>query len=128
MSRIPFEVFDFLTLHIVKTKKTPNISVVSPAHKKLVLNKESRLRVSDGRTIWTILTAPKWYDVRVKEKMVPEVSTLLLTPTMLTQWPNPIVQPLIEKIGEGEALVTFFGYENWDTYLGDSGRADKPLA
>jgi hypothetical protein len=114
-SRAAFEFFDFLTLHIVKTEKVPLVTMLFPLEKQLVISKSGEFSISGGRTSWKIYTGPR---VKWEQKQIPEVSTLLLTPRTFRQWPQPRVVPLIEKIDNGEALITFFGYENWDTYLG----------
>jgi hypothetical protein len=116
--RGPFDLYDFLCIHLIK-QKSIKASIVFPVQKDLKFT-NSKMSYSGGRTTWEVITSPRW---SVREGIVvPEVSTLLLTPTKFTQWPNPRAPPLIEKLGEGEALITFFGYENWDTYLGDGFR------
>ena len=122
MAKAVFNRFEFLSLHIVKTSKMPLINMVFPVQKKIQFLKPTVLSISGGRTTWKIQTNRVWNDSYIHDPVLPEISTLILTPTKFAQWPNPRVPPLIEKVGEGEAVITFFGYENWDTYFGDSSK------
>ena len=70
--KTPFELYDFLTLHIVKSLKTPKIHMIFPTHKSLPLTKDSTIRISGGRTTWEIVTTPVWH---ARENiLIPEVS------------------------------------------------------
>jgi hypothetical protein len=111
---------EFLTLHILKTKKLPMVNIVFPVQKKIVFSNAGLLSLSGGRTTWKIQTAMQWNDSYIDEPVLPEVSSLFLTPTKFSQWPRPILEPSIEILGGGEACITFFGFEDWDSYLGDS--------
>jgi hypothetical protein len=119
VGRSAFELFDFLSLHVIKTDKLPIINMIYPIEKNIQIAKPGEFSISGGRTSWKIYTGPK---IKWERKQIPEVSTLILTPTAFKQWPSPRVMPLIEKIDDGEALITFFGYENWDTYFGDASK------
>ena len=122
MAKALFDRFEFLSLHILKTSKGPLVNIVFPLTKKINLQRPTVLSLSGGRTTWKIYTDRIWTEKYMSTPILPEVSTLILTPTKFTQWPNPRVKPLIETVGEGEALITFFGYENWDTYFGESSK------
>jgi hypothetical protein len=115
-----FELYDFLSLRIVKTSGVPIIRMVYPVSKRLAMTKSTSYTLTGSRTTWHITVAPTWdeklLDV-MKDGEGEEKSHLLITPTKFSQWPHPRVKPLTEKIHDSEAIVTFFGYENWDTYL-----------
>lgn len=122
MAKAIFDRFEFLSLHLIKTSKLPIVNMVFPVQKKINFLTPTILSISGGRTTWKIQTDRVWNDSYIETPMIPEVSTLILTPTKFTQWPNPRVPPLIEKLRESEVVITFFGYENWDTYFGDNSK------